>query len=315
MEKYNVIIDCDTGIDDSIALILALMSDEINVVGISVVGGNTSLDKAYINTKRILHLLGKDAPVVKGHPKPFYRDLDLAEDTHGDDGFGGIGRSFDQEYNFQIKDDQEIGLEDFYSSALDKYDDLNIIAIGPMTNIYSILKTMPEKFDRVSRLISMGGSYKSHGNSSPVAEFNYWVDPEGADYVYQNSPVKVEMVGLDVTRKVVLEDERMAELKESNRDIADFIEKLTGFYYDFHMKQEGLYGCVINDPLAIACLLDDDLLKGFEAYTEIASADKARGASIVDDHNFYSRDPNSIVYTQVDVDRFFAILNAAIGVE
>lgn len=106
----------------------------------------------------------------------------------------------------------------------------------------------------------MGGSYKSHGNASPVAEFNYWFDPEAAAYVYENAPRPIEMVGLDVTRRILLNAERLDKWKAAFGKIGNFIEALTAFYSAFHKIYEGIDGWVINDPLAVACLLDDQLL-------------------------------------------------------
>lgn len=309
MSKINVVIDCDPGIDDALALMTALLSEEMNVLGISICGGNHTVDKGYINAKRILHLLGKDVEVVKGYASPLDRPLQIADDTHGADGFGEYGPAFDEAYHFTMPAEPQRGLIDFYRDVFIRYDDVVLIAIGPLTNIRGLLMEIPEHFLKVKRLVSMGGNYKSHGNTSPLAEFNYWVDPEAASFVFRNAPVPVEMVGLDVTREVVLEDMRMKKLQESNPTMGAFIKELTKFYYAFHRKYEDLDGCVINDPLAVAHVLDDGLLEGFEAYTDVAAEGIARGVSVVDDHDFWHQPANAKVFTKVDVEGFFHLFN------
>lgn len=315
MSKINIVIDCDPGIDDSLALIMALLSDDLNVVAISICGGNNTVEKGYINAKRILKLLNKDIALVKGYEQPFFRKLEITEETHGKDGFGQIGEKFDLEYNFNPKQINEnpTSIEDFYANLIDKYKDLCIVALGPLTNFYGLIRNIPEKISKIHRFISMGGNYKSFGNTSPLAEYNYWVDPEAASFVYNNLPVKVEMVGLDVTRKLLLDNEKINQLIKVNKRLGSFIKEITKFYFDFHREYENIEGCIINDPLVIAYLIDDKILKGFESYTDIACQGIARGISIVDDHNMYKKVSNSIIYTQVDDKRFFELFKDIIG--
>lgn len=314
MEKINVIIDCDPGIDDTLALLMALLSEDVNVLGISICGGNNTVDKGYLNAKRVLHFLGKEVEVVKGLEKPCHRPLEITEETHGVDGFGEYAPAFDKAYGFDAAaHTPERSMEAFYEAVLNSGQEVQVLALGPMTNIAHLLERMPEAFGKVTRLVSMGGNYKSHGNCSPLAEFNYWVDPEAARFVYQHAPVPVEMVGLDVTRQILLEETRLQALIDINPKIGHFIQEITRFYKDFHWKYEGIRGCIINDPLAFALLIDEELLQGFEAYTDIACEGIARGVSVVDDHHFYKKPANAIIYNKVDAPRFFEKLQAIFG--
>lgn len=181
---------------------------------------------------------------------------------------------------------------------------ISVIAIGPLTNIAMALRRRPEAFSNLERLVSMGGNFKSFGNCSPVAEFNYWVDPEAARYVFEHSKVPVEMVGLDVTRKILLTPEMIAELKKLNHPMADFIVRVTGFYVDFHKIQEGIDGCVINDPLAVGYFIDRTLCSGIDAYTTVETEGLSVGQSIVDEKGFWKKPANSRVLTNVDAKRF-----------
>jgi purine nucleosidase len=153
----------------------------------------------------------------------------------------------------------------------------------------------------------MGGTFKSPGNCSPVAEYNYWCDPDAAEYVFQHAPLPIKMVGLDVTRKIVLTPNILEYIRQKSPTTGEFITAITRFYFDFHWKQEKVIGCVINDPLAVAYLLEPNLCQGFAAYTTVETTGKAIGQTLVDSQNFWHRSPNSFILTQVDAQRFMHI--------
>lgn len=309
MGKINLIIDCDTGIDDAIAILMASLSPKINLIGLSVCAGNTSLDKAYANTKRVLYFLGDTSPVVKGQQGPLSRGLVTSSQVHSGDGFGGLAQDFDRAYDFTLKEEPGLNLEEFYSQAFKSYMDVSILALGPLTNIATLIKNLDPRLFRTSRLVSMGGAYKVSGNITPLAEYNYWVDPEAAAYVFDKWPQLVEVVGLDVSHKIILGQEEILRLKETNPRLGSFIEKLTRTYRD----KEGQRGSTLHDPLALATFLDEDLLAGFKAHTGISTRDQARGALLVDRLDKGGPSPNSLVYDQVDPARFFDLLNEALG--
>ena len=156
----------------------------------------------------------------------------------------------------------------------------------------------------------MGGSFRSHGNCSPVAEYNYWCDPDAAAIVYRKSDRlrrPIHMVGLDVTRRIVLTPDLLAYMKRLDSRIGAFVEKITGFYFDFHWEWEHLIGCVINDPLAVAYFADKELCSGFNSYVQIETQGISRGQSVVDSMNFYRHSPNAVVLTDVDTTAFFRL--------
>lgn len=308
MSSLQMVLDCDPGIDDALAIILGLKAPEINLLGISVCAGNTTVDQAYNNADRILRLLERDVPLVKGASGPLVKEPVFAHETHGQDGFGLIAETFDAVYPKRSRPDENKDLIEYYKELMDSHEDICLVCLGPLTNIAILLQHSRQSLKSVSRIVSMGGAYKSHGNSSPVAEFNYWFDPEAADYVYKNAPCPIEMVGLDVTREILLDKARLQQVKKSSGEkIGNFIEDITAFYMDFHKTFEGLEGCVINDPLAVACTLDPSLLDGFSSFVEVVSDGIARGASVVDAHDFYGKAPNAHVYTKVNAERFFEL--------
>lgn len=315
--KKRVIIDCDPGIDDSLALMYALSAPELEVVGITVVCGNVPTDMGVENARRVCRLMGRqDIPIYAGAGAPLSRPLVTAQDTHGMDGLGEthIPEVTEEEWSharfskkmeaggFHVHSDLPDAVA-FISKALSE-EKLSVIAIGPLTNIAMALQYKPQIGENVERFVSMGGNFKSFGNCSPVAEFNYWVDPEAARYVFEHMECPVEMVGLDVTRRIVLTPEMIRGLEQLGDSKADFIVKITRFYVDFHKKQEGIDGCVINDPLAVGYFINSDLCKGIDVYTTVETKGLSVGQTIVDEKGFWKKKANSRVLTRVDSLRF-----------
>lgn len=296
----NVIIDCDPGIDDSLAILLALNSPALNVVGITTVCGNVPTHIGAANALKILDLADRlDIPVYLGANRPLEVDYVSAQDTHGDDGLGNSGIPAVTGVN-PAKD-----AAGFIEETLIDDPTTSILALGPLTNIAEVLQRDRHLFDEVDQFTLMGGNYKSHGNCSPVAEYNFWCDPDAAKLVFDQLPVAIKMVGLDVTRQIVLTPSLLTYIKDVNPSMGAFIEKITRFYFDFHWQYERVIGCVINDPLAVAAMVDPQLLKTLDAYVTVVPSGVARGQSIVDDHQFWHRPVNAHVATQVDVEGFW----------
>lgn len=299
MNKRKVIIDCDPGIDDSLALMLALNSPELEVLGITIVSGNVEAKIGYQNALKVLKVLDRlDVPVYKGEDKPIARRLEPAYETHGRD---GLGESAYPEVEIPYREKTAI---DFIVETLNTRQDISIIALGPLSNIAKVLQKDREAFENLEEFVSMGGCFKSYGNCSPVAEYNYWVDPEGAKLVYENLGRKIHMVGLDVTRKIVLTPNIIALLARYPSKEEKFIRDITRFYMDFHWKYERTIGCVINDPLAILYFIDRSICRGRDFYTTIATQGICRGQSVVDEMNFWRKQENSRILTGVNEKRF-----------
>ena len=298
MEKRKVIIDCDPGIDDSLAILLALNSDELEVLGLTITSGNVPARMGAKNALKTLQIANRlDIPVYVGEEFPLQRKLITAQDTHGED---GIGENFYDDVKGEILE----GGVDFIIDTLKREEKVSIIALGPLTNIAKALMKDKDGFDNLDEFVSMGGAFRIHGNCSPVAEFNYWVDPHAADYTYKHLPKKIHMVGLDVTRKIVLTPNIIEFINRIEKEKSKFITEITRFYIDFHWQQEGIIGCVINDPLAVAYFIDRNLCKGFDSYVEVVHDGVAIGQSIVDSFNFYKKEANAHVLTQTDEKAF-----------
>ena len=299
MDKRKVIIDCDPGIDDALAIILALKSKEIEVIGITTVSGNIESLQGAKNALKVLKLLGRlDIPVYLGESKPIKRELVTAQDTHGED---GLGETFLEEVSSEYI--RENGV-DFILNTLKNEENVSIIALGPLTNLCRAIEKDSETFHRVKEIVSMGGAYKSHGNCSPVAEFNYWVDPHGAREFLKKFNGEFTMVGLDVTREIVLTPNLREMIHQFKDEIGDFIYDITRFYVDFHWEQERTLGCVINDPLAVEYFINRELCNGFKAYVDIACEDISMGQSLVDVADFYKKRKNVFVLDKVNSKEF-----------
>ena len=220
MKKRKVIIDCDPGIDDSLAIMLALKSPEIEVIGITIVCGNSPVEMGFGNAKKILKQMNRlDVPVYIGESTPLRRDYVNALDTHGED---GLGESFLREVTGYH---QQISAVDFLADVLKK-EKVSIIELAPMTNLARLIQKDKEAFSCIEEIVSMGGSFKSHGNCSPVAEYNYWCDPDGASLVYETlhqNGQKIHMVGLDVTRKIVLTPDLLEYMCRLNKETGEFV--------------------------------------------------------------------------------------------
>lgn len=304
MTKKNVIIDCDPGIDDSLAIMLALRSEEIEVKAITIVCGNSPVEMGFANAKKVLKFMDRlDVPIYVGQPQPLKKKYVNALDTHGED---GLGESFLPEIEGY---EQEMDAVSYLQKTL-KDEKCSVIALGPMTNLATLIERDLEAFLCIDELVSMGGCFKSHGNCSPVAEYNYWCDPDAAELVYKtafDNNKLIHMVGLDVTRKVVLTPTILEYMSRLNPEVGDFIKKITKFYFDFHWEWEHIIGCVINDPLAVAYFIDREICSGFSSFVQIETLGISEGQSVVDSMNFYRKEANAVVLNKVDVKKFWTM--------
>ncbi|MGG5316660.1 nucleoside hydrolase [Enterococcus sp. AZ072] len=297
----QVIIDCDPGIDDALALEYAIKSTELEVLAITVVAGNAPVDIGVNNAFKVLERCDRlDIPVYCGSKAPLKRPYVSAQDTHGMDGLG------ESDINRQSQvQPQEERAEKFLADFFAQKRTVGILALGPLTNIAFALQFNPELGRNLQRFVTMGGTYKSHGNCSPVAEYNYWCDPDSAKLVYENLGQLIEMVGLDVTREIVFSPTILEYCRRINPDTHDYLQRITQFYFDFHWEYEHLLGCVINDPLAVAYYISPEICTGFESYTTVETESLSIGQTLVDHYNFWKKKPNTKILETVNTKAFF----------
>jgi inosine-uridine nucleoside N-ribohydrolase len=278
----RIIIDTDTGVDDALAIILALRSPELRVEAITTVAGNVEVEKCTRNCLLLLDLLQpKQFPVVaQGAKKPLVRRLVTAREVHGDDGLGDIASRYPApEKRTTNKNATEVIL-----ALLQKYPrQITIVAIGPLTNIAHALKRDFKTMKKAREIIIMGGAFEVAGNTGPVAEFNMYVDPEAADRVL-HSGIPITLIPLDVTQQVVLRRPDVARLahKGSNR-IGLFIERMTKKYMQYHKMTEGFSGGYLHDPLAVGVAVTKRFVRCRDVHVEVETHGKlTRGMTVAE---------------------------------
>ena len=245
----TIVLDTDPGIDDALALLLAARASASRLAAVAVTYGNTALDRAVRNARYVLARAASDVPVFTGADRPLTRPLVTAKETHGGEGLGDLGDLPPPEAVIP----SPRGLLDALSAAPAP---VTLVTLGPLTNLARALREDGALVRRsVRRHVMMGGNVAAAGNTGPYSEFNVWCDPEAADLVIR-AGLGTEMVGLDVTRRLVLPAPAVAKLAHHADSEARWFGALLGFYVRFHREREGLHGAVINDPLALALALE-----------------------------------------------------------
>jgi purine nucleosidase len=278
----RIIIDTDTGVDDALAIILALRSPELRVEAITTVAGNVDVEKCTRNCLLLLDVLQpKRFPVVaQGAKRPLVRRLVTAPEVHGDDGLGDIALRYPTpKKGTTNKDATEIIL-----ALLQKHPrQITIVAIGPLTNIAHALKRDFKTMKKTREIVIMGGAFEVAGNTGPVAEFNMYVDPEAADRVLR-SGIPITLIPLDVTQQVVLRRPDVVRLahKGSNQ-IGRFIERMTKKYMQYHKTTEGFSGGYLHDPLAVGVAVDRRFVRCRDVHVEVEThGELTRGMTVAE---------------------------------
>ncbi|MDP3306530.1 MAG: nucleoside hydrolase [Erysipelotrichaceae bacterium] len=301
MNKIKLILDVDPGIDDSLALLLAGLSAEIELLAVTVVSGNIEVNQAACNAKLAMSLINRnDVLIAKGCALPLQRNYVDATDTHGKDGIGEIYFPSEEPIDHGSATEVIIGLLRQYPHQI------TIAALGPLSNLATIIKQDAEVCALAKEIIIMGGSVKVCGNCSPVAEYNFWCDPDAAKIFFDAHLANVTLVPLDVTYKIRLTPDMREMIRQFKSPLSQYVVDITGFYVDFHWAQERTLGCVINDPLVIAYLLDRSILTFKKGYVQIETEGIAMGESVVEFRETDSQKLTDIAQS-VDSKKFFKL--------
>ncbi len=294
-----VLIDCDPGHDDAIAILLALASPEIEVLGITTVAGNQTLEKTTTNALKILEFTGRtEIPVAAGAARPIVREPYVAAYVHGETGMDGPDlpdpgtRPVDQH------------AVDFLAERIEP--GVVLVPTGPLTNIGLLLARHPEVAERLDRIVLMGGTI-AEGNVTPAAEFNIWADPEAAARVF-TSGIDLTMIGLDVTHKALFrpaDSERLATTGRTGRLVAE----LFAFYQRFHSEQYGWDGSPVHDAVAVAHVIRDGLVETADRGVVVdCGGELSRGRTYVDLWGRAGWAPNTHVAVDIDAQGFVDFL-------
>jgi inosine-uridine nucleoside N-ribohydrolase len=286
-----IVLDCDPGHDDAIALLLALASPEVELRGVSTVAGNQTIDKTTRNALKVLELAGRtDVPVAGGADAPLRRALRTAAHVHGESGLDGP--DLPEPATPIAEDDPADWLEP----------GVVLVATGPLTNVARWL----ERGVRPDRIVWMGGAI-AEGNITPAAEFNAYVDPEAAAEVFA-SGVELTMVGLDVTHKALFTRAHADRLRSSGR-VGRVVAELSDFFQVFHERRYGFEGSPIHDAMAVGHVIDPTLLETLHTNVEIeTSSEHCDGRTVVDRWQVTGKPANAHVGIDVDSDRLLELL-------
>jgi purine nucleosidase len=304
-------VDTDTASDDAVALVIALRHPDIDVVGIGVVAGNVPLEMAVQNALYTRALVGRsDVPVHAGEAAPLHIPLETAQNVHGGDGMGDIG--------LELTGRSPDG-HDAVGAVLDasrRYDgELTLVTLGPLTNIARAIERDPSLPERVPRTVVMGAVADHVGNVSPVAEFNMWADPHAVEVVL-SSGLALEFVGWDISRKhAVVTPELAAELRAVGNPVAEFCIDIQGIVAEFCATQTKLAGFDLPDPIAMAYAIDPTIATHARRLNLRVETESplTRGMVVMDVLGFTGHEPNALVVTEADNDRFVAMLRAALS--
>jgi len=304
MTPTPILIDCDPGHDDAIALLLALGSPEVELLGVTTVHGNQTLEKTTKNALRVLELAGRtDIAVAAGADRPLERALVVAGHVHGESGLDGP--VLPEPTTAPVAQEAP----DFLAERL--VDGTTLVPTGPLTNIALLLERHPNAVSKIAEIVLMGGAI-AEGNMTPAAEFNIWADPEAAQKVF-HSGIDVTMVGLDVTHRALLTSDD-AERLRSTGTIGAFVADLVEFFKVYHQETYGWDGAPIHDAVAVAEVIQPGLVTTRLRNVEVETVSElCRGRTVVDLWRRTDREPNARVGVGIDAEGFFRLLTERIA--
>lgn len=295
----SVVLDCDPGHDDAIAILLAAGSPEIDLRAITTVAANQTLDKVTANARRICSAAGISVPIARGCAQPLVRPLHVAEDIHGESGMDGPEPG---PLTVGVVAEHAIDVMHAHMPA-------TLVATGALTNVAMYLRRYGPA--AVREIVLMGGSTE-RGNITPYAEFNIHVDPEAAAIVF-GSGVPITMIGLNVTHQALVTPEIVAQLNALG-PLGRTCGELMTFFAATYRDVFGFAAPPLHDPVAVARVIDPTLVTCVEAFVGIETTGTfTRGATVVDLHGRLGREPNARVAVGLDVDRFFPLVVDAVS--
>ncbi|MCG7504996.1 nucleoside hydrolase [Mesorhizobium retamae] len=309
-DKRKIIIDTDPGQDDAVAILLALASPELDVLGITAVAGNVPLKLTEKNALKICELAGRrDVKVFSGAIRPLVRPLVTAEHVHGKTGLDGPDLP---EPTMTLREQHAV---DFIVETLMREEPgtVTLCPLGPLTNVALALIREPKIAPRIKEIVLMGGGFFEGGNVTPAAEFNIYVDPHAADVVFR-SGVPIVVMPLDVTHKALTTAKRVEAFRRMGSKVGDATAALLDFFERFDEEKYGTDGGPLHDPCVIAYLLKPELFKGRHCNVSVETAsDLTMGMTVIDWWGVTDRAKNATVMRDIDADGFFMLLTERLG--
>lgn len=303
-----IILDCDPGHDDALAIMLAAAHPAVELLAISTVAGNQTLDKTTRNARRICDVAGiTGVPLVEGRADPLRGKRIVADDVHGESGMDGP--SFGEPVT-PVADTDGVGyLRDLLRARVEP---VTVVATGPLTNVAALLLAAPDVATKVDRVVFMGGSTE-RGNVAPYAEFNVYADPEAADIVL-HSGIPVSMCGLNVTHQALADETVLARIAAIGSPLARVCVELLGFFGGTYRQIWGFPAPPLHDPVAVALVAEPAVVETVLTRVDIElTGAHTRGATVVDLYGRTGRPVNAEVAVRLDTARFWDLITAAVA--
>lgn len=299
----QIMIDCDPGVDDAIALLLALAAPELEIVGITTVAGNVPLALTAANARKICELAGRDdMGVYAGCPRPLLRSLHTAEDVHGKTGLEGVTLP---EPTLPLQ--PQHGVQFLVDTLLRAEQPITLATLGPLTNVAIALIQAPAIATHIREIVMMGGAI-TQGNVTPAAEFNIYVDPHAAQVVF-SSGIPITLLSLDVTHQVLTTPERLDRIRAIDTPVAQAAAALLSHYGRLDGDRHGLSGGPLHDPNVIAYLLQPSLYQGAPGHVSVETISPlTMGQTVVDFWGTTHREANAHVIQTADAEGFYQLL-------
>lgn len=306
MKKTPIILDCDPGHDDAMAILLAAYNPAIELLGLTTVSGNGIIDKVTENALRVCALAKIQVPVAQGAGNAILGAVEAASDIHGETALDGAPLPAP---TFAL---ESIHGVDLIAQLVRKSSEkVTLVGTGPLTNIALFLKMYPELKSNIAHIVFMGGS-ASRGNRTPYAEFNIWMDPEALEVVLK-SELPITMIGLDVTHQALITKEIFDKLEAMNTEVSKTMTGLMRFFAKTYNDVFEMPDPPLHDPLAIAVLIDPTVTKNRFVNVEIElNGTHTRGATVVDIYNRTGRKANVNVALELDFDKFWNMMLDAV---
>ena len=302
MQKEKIILDCDPGHDDAVAIMLAAINPKIELLGITVVAGNQKLEKTVNNALKVCNHLNLDVPVYSGMSRPMIREQLIADDIHGETGLDGP--KFEE---LKIKAEDKHAVNFIIDTLMNSDEKITLVPTGPLTNIGMAIRFEPRIIEKINRIVLMGGSYQL-GNMTPAAEFNILADPDAAHIVF-SSGVKVVMMGLDLTRQASATKEVVEKIKSLNNKAAKLFVDLMEFFAASQKNVFGWSAPPVHDPTTIAYIIDPECIEVKPMFCEIELwSERSYGRTLCDYFGILKKEPNVDVAVKLDFDRFWNLI-------
>lgn len=307
-DERKVILDCDPGHDDAIAIILAASKvSNLKIEAITTVSGNVEVEKNTLNALKVCDIIGLDSvPVAQGSDRPLIKEKMVAEEIHGESGLDGP--NLPEQPTKKVTDIHAVDL--IIDKLLDSDGDITLVPTGPLTNIALAMIREPKIIPKIKEIVLMGGG--TYGNWTPAAEFNIWVDAEAAKVVYE-SGVPISMFGLDVTHQALATQDVVNELSKIDNEVAEFVVELLKFFSQTYKEVFGFDAGPVHDACTVAYLIDPSIFDVKHVHVDIETkGELTYGMTCVDTLGVTEKEPNVNFAYQLDLNKFWDLITRAL---